>query len=83
MWSSLAFEPNILHKPTNLLVAFRMPIPLARDEMVAFVLPGFQRASGSGFFLGGPAIDDDYRSVRVAYLHGVVFRGVRMGIMAV
>ena len=51
--------------------------------MVAFVLPGFQRASGSGFFLGGPAIDDDYRYVRVAYLHGFILMGVRMGIIAV
>jgi hypothetical protein len=65
LWSSLAFEPRILHAPTSLKVAFRMPIPLARDEMVIFSLPGFRRDGGSGFLSGGPAVDDDYRFVRV------------------
>ena len=61
IWSSLSFEPSILHRPISLAVAFRMPIPLARDEMVTFDLPGFRRAAGSGFFSGGPAVDNDYR----------------------
>jgi len=61
LWSSLAFEPRILHAPISLKVAFRMPIPLARDEMVIFSLPGFRRDGGSGFLSGGPAVDDDYR----------------------
>ena len=65
LWSSLAFEPRILHAPISLKVAFRMPIPLARDEMVIFSLPGFRRDGGSGFLSGGPAVDDDYRFVRV------------------
>ena len=65
LWSSLAFEPRILHAPTSLKVAFRMTIPLASDEMVIFSLPGFRRDGGSGFLSGGPAIDDHYRFVTV------------------
>ncbi|MGB1604953.1 MAG: hypothetical protein ACPIOQ_70115, partial [Promethearchaeia archaeon] len=60
IWSSLSFNPKILGAPTSLEVAFRMPIPLAQDEIVTFVLPGFKRESGSGFFSGGAAIDQDY-----------------------
>lgn len=64
-WSSLSFKPKIHHAPSSLQVAFRMPIPLARDEMVTFALPGFRRDGGSGFFSGGPAVDNDYRLVTV------------------
>jgi hypothetical protein len=42
-WSSLAFDSRILHAPTILKVAFRMPITLARDEMVTLCLPGFRQ----------------------------------------
>ncbi len=56
LWSSLAFEPMILHAPTSVKLTFRMPIPLARDEMVTFSLPGFRRDGGSGFLSGGPDV---------------------------
>lgn len=76
IWSSLSFEPNILHRPISLAVAFRMPIPLARDEMVTFSLPGFWRALGSGFLNGGPAIDDEYRCVCDMFYFRVGWRDV-------
>ena len=52
-------------------VAFRMPIPLACDEMVTLSLPGFRRDGGSGYLSGGPAVDDDYRFVIVHSPKGI------------
>jgi len=61
IWSSMSFDPNVIHAPVRLQVAFRMPIPLVRNEMVTFSLPGFRRSIGSGFFSGGADVDADYR----------------------
>jgi len=59
--SSLSYEPRIVHSTIAFSLTFTMPIPLNVGEMVSFILPGFTRVGGSGFFSGGPVLDNYVR----------------------